>query len=41
MTDSEKGQEVTCLSCYLSYEKTDISDGQMTRCPRCQSLVVA
>ena len=34
-------QTLTCKNCYLTYDKQDIEQGQITRCPRCDNLVVA
>lgn len=46
VTDGGPGQagkerSVTCKHCYLTYDKHDIEEGEMTRCPRCDGLVVA
>jgi uncharacterized paraquat-inducible protein A len=38
---SDTERNVTCTHCYLTYDKHDIEEGQMTRCPRCNGLVVA
>jgi len=32
---------LTCTNCYLTYEKHDIDEDELTRCPRCDGLVKA
>lgn len=39
--DGSVNLTLTCTHCYLTYDKYDIQPGQMTRCPRCDGLVVA
>jgi len=41
MTENRTERTLTCTNCYLTYDKMNVTDGEMTRCPRCGALVVA